>query len=47
MQAIDLKGRRVATWDHGEGKPLLFVHGVGTSVSSGPPTSRSCPRTAA
>lgn len=31
MQMIDLDGRRLATWDSGEGTPLLFIHGVGTS----------------
>jgi pimeloyl-ACP methyl ester carboxylesterase len=31
MRIIDLDGRRLATWDHGEGTPLLFIHGVGTS----------------
>jgi 3-oxoadipate enol-lactonase len=31
MQLIDLDGRRLATWDRGEGTPLLFIHGVGTS----------------
>jgi Alpha/beta hydrolase family len=30
MQLVDLDGRRVATWDRGEGTPLLFIHGVGT-----------------
>jgi pimeloyl-ACP methyl ester carboxylesterase len=31
MQVIDLDGRRLAIWDRGEGTPLLFIHGVGTS----------------
>jgi pimeloyl-ACP methyl ester carboxylesterase len=30
MQVADLDGRRLATWDRGEGTPLLFIHGVGT-----------------
>ena len=30
MQVVDLDGRRLATWDRGEGTPLLFIHGVGT-----------------
>ena len=30
MEVIDLDGRRLATWDRGEGRPLLFIHGVGT-----------------
>jgi pimeloyl-ACP methyl ester carboxylesterase len=31
MQSIDLDGRRLTTWDRGEGTPLLLIHGVGTS----------------
>ena len=31
MQEVELDGRRLATWDSGEGTPLLFIHGVGTS----------------
>lgn len=31
MEVIDLDGRRLATWHRGEGTPLLFIHGVGTS----------------
>ena len=31
MQAIDLDGRRLTTWDRGEGTPVLLIHGVGTS----------------
>jgi pimeloyl-ACP methyl ester carboxylesterase len=31
MQIIDLEGRQLAAWDRGEGTPLLFIHGVGTS----------------
>ena len=31
MEVVDLDGRRLATWDRGEGTPLLFIHGVGTS----------------
>jgi pimeloyl-ACP methyl ester carboxylesterase len=31
VQLIDLDGRRLAIWDRGEGTPLLFIHGVGTS----------------
>jgi len=31
MEVVDLGGRRLATWDRGDGTPLLFVHGVGTS----------------
>ena len=31
MEVVDLDGRRLATWDHGEGTPLLLIHGVGTS----------------
>jgi pimeloyl-ACP methyl ester carboxylesterase len=30
MKVIALDGRRLATWDRGEGRPLLFIHGVGT-----------------
>ena len=31
MEVVELDGRQLATWDRGEGTPLLFVHGVGTS----------------
>ena len=31
MRVVDLDGRRLATWDRGDGTPLLFIHGVGTS----------------
>jgi 3-oxoadipate enol-lactonase len=31
MHVIDLDRRRLATWDSGDGTPLLFIHGVGTS----------------
>jgi hypothetical protein len=31
MQVVDLDGRRLATWDRGDGTPLLFISGVGTS----------------
>src|SRR5687767_3123685 len=31
MDVVDVDGRRLATWDRGEGTPLLFIHGVGTS----------------
>jgi pimeloyl-ACP methyl ester carboxylesterase len=31
MQAIDLDGRSLTTWDRGEGTPLLLIHGLGTS----------------
>jgi pimeloyl-ACP methyl ester carboxylesterase len=31
MEVLDLDGRRLATWNRGEGTPLLFIHGVGTS----------------
>src|SRR5918995_3521360 len=31
MEVVDLDGRQLATWDRGEGTPLLFIHGVGTS----------------
>ena len=31
MRVVELDGRRLATWDRGEGTPLLFIHGVGTS----------------
>jgi pimeloyl-ACP methyl ester carboxylesterase len=31
MHLVDLDGRRLAIWDRGEGTPMLFIHGVGTS----------------
>jgi pimeloyl-ACP methyl ester carboxylesterase len=31
MEVVDLDGRQLATWDRGDGTPLLFIHGVGTS----------------
>ena len=30
MRVVDLDGRRLATWDRGDGTPLLLIHGVGT-----------------
>jgi pimeloyl-ACP methyl ester carboxylesterase len=30
MQLVDLDGRRLMTWDRGQGMPLLLIHGVGT-----------------
>jgi pimeloyl-ACP methyl ester carboxylesterase len=30
VEVIDLGGRQLATWDRGDGTPLLFIHGVGT-----------------
>ena len=33
MDVIDLDGRQLATWDRGEGTPVLFIHGVGTPGS--------------
>jgi pimeloyl-ACP methyl ester carboxylesterase len=33
MRLIDVDGRRLATWDRGEGTPLVFIHGVGTPGS--------------
>lgn len=30
MRLVDLDGRRLATWDSGNGTPLLLIHGVGT-----------------
>jgi pimeloyl-ACP methyl ester carboxylesterase len=31
MDLIELAGRRLACWDRGQGTPLVFIHGVGTS----------------
>jgi pimeloyl-ACP methyl ester carboxylesterase len=31
MNLVELDGRRLACWDRGQGTPLVFIHGVGTS----------------
>jgi pimeloyl-ACP methyl ester carboxylesterase len=31
MDLVELGGRRLAVWDRGQGTPLVFIHGVGTS----------------
>lgn len=31
MDLLELEGRHLAYWDEGQGTPLVFIHGVGTS----------------